>query len=123
MAAYPNPISIGLGLGLRKSAGSLISYATTIKLDGMNYEIWPRSFISVTNHDKYILKKDEPIDNTGKYVSWDKKNVLPMSWMMNSVDSIIVATIAYYTTTKELWELLHYIFTIKILVIKAAPKH
>ncbi|KAF3780056.1 hypothetical protein EJ110_NYTH40065 [Nymphaea thermarum] len=91
-----------------KIGGNPFSYGSTVKLDGLNYEIWSTSFMmSVTGHrKKYLLEEDEPVIKTGKYALWEEDNSMVMSWIMNSVDSSISPTIAYYTTAKEMWDFL-----------------
>ncbi|KAF3772743.1 Mediator of RNA polymerase II transcription subunit 23 [Nymphaea thermarum] len=62
------------GLGeVLKIGGNPFSFGSTVKLDGLNYEIWSRSFMmSVTGH-------------SGKYASWEEDNNMVMSWIMNLV--------------------------------------
>lgn len=46
----------------QKIMSNFLSYATLIILDGMNYDIWSRSFMMyiVGNDKKYILVDDKP---------------------------------------------------------------
>ncbi|KAF3772741.1 hypothetical protein EJ110_NYTH57106 [Nymphaea thermarum] len=91
-----------------KGGGNPFSYGSTVKLDGHNYELWSRSFmLSVKGHQKkHIIEEDEPINKTGKYITWEEDDSMVMSWMMNSVQPQIASTIAYYTTAKEMWDFL-----------------
>ncbi|KAF3780475.1 hypothetical protein EJ110_NYTH39156 [Nymphaea thermarum] len=90
-----------------KMAGNSFSYGTTMKLNGSNYEIWSRVFImSVAGHrKKYIL-------------AWDEDNYIVMSWIMNSVESHIAPTIAYYTKAKDMWSFLRKTYSHATNVIK-----
>ncbi|KAF3792378.1 hypothetical protein EJ110_NYTH10418 [Nymphaea thermarum] len=101
-------------------AGNSFSYGTTIKLNGSNYEIWSRVFImSVAGHrKKYILEEDEPIEKKGIYAAWDEDNYIVMSWIMNSVESHIAPTIAYYTKAKDMWSFLRKTYSHATNVIK-----
>ncbi|KAF3786683.1 hypothetical protein EJ110_NYTH24850 [Nymphaea thermarum] len=101
-------------------AGNSFSYGTTIKLNGSNYEIWSRVFImSVVGHrKKYILEEDEPIEKKGIYAAWDEDNYIVMSWIMNSVESHIAPTIAYYTKAKDMWSFLRKTYSHATNVIK-----
>lgn len=54
----------------QKSAGNLLLYPTSRKVDGMNYDIWSYSFTMLV---------------TGNIIN-EKDNGLVMSWLMNSVD-------------------------------------
>ncbi|KAF3771502.1 hypothetical protein EJ110_NYTH60209, partial [Nymphaea thermarum] len=91
-----------------KGGGNPFSYGSTVKLDGHNYELWSRSFmLSVKGHrKKHIIEEDEPINKTGKYITWEEDDSMVMSWMMNSVQPQIASTITYYTTAKEMWDFL-----------------
>ncbi|KAF3781891.1 hypothetical protein EJ110_NYTH35326 [Nymphaea thermarum] len=103
-----------------KMAGNSFSYGTTMKLNGSNYEIWCRVFImSVAGHrKKYILEEDEPIEKKGIYAVWDEDNYIVMSWIMNSVESHIAPTIAYYTKAKDMWSFLRKTYSHATNVIK-----
>ncbi|XP_049932639.1 uncharacterized protein LOC126409898 [Nymphaea colorata] len=103
-----------------KMAGNSFSYGTTMKLNGSNYEIWSRVFImSVAGHrKKYILEEDEPIEKKGIYAAWDEDNYIVMSWIMNSVESHIAPTIAYYTKAKDMWSFLRKTYSHATNVIK-----
>ncbi|KAF3785131.1 hypothetical protein EJ110_NYTH28778 [Nymphaea thermarum] len=103
-----------------KMAGNSFSYGTTMKLNGSNYEIWSRVFImSVAGHrKKYILEEDEPIEKKGIYAAWDEDNYIVMSWIMNSVESHIAPTIAYYTKAKDMWSFLRKTYLHATNVIK-----
>ncbi|KAF3782736.1 hypothetical protein EJ110_NYTH24484 [Nymphaea thermarum] len=87
-----------------KGAGNPFSYGSIIKLDGHNYELWSRSFmLSIKGHRKqHIIEEDEPIDKSGKYMTWEEDDNMVMTWIMNSVQPQIVSTITYYTTAKEI---------------------
>ncbi|KAF3779027.1 hypothetical protein EJ110_NYTH42346 [Nymphaea thermarum] len=101
-------------------AGNSFSYGTMIKLNGSNYEIWSRVFImSVAGHmKKYILEEDEPIEKKRIYAAWDEDNYIVMSWIMNSVESHIAPTIAYYTKAKDMWSFLRKTYSHATNVIK-----
>ncbi|KAF3785551.1 hypothetical protein EJ110_NYTH27505 [Nymphaea thermarum] len=101
-------------------AENSFSYGTTIKLNGSNYEIWSRVFImSVAGHEKkYILEEDEPIEKKWIYAAWDEDNYIVMSWIMNSVESNIAPTIAYYTKAKDMWSFLRKTYSHATNVIK-----
>ncbi|KAF3779533.1 hypothetical protein EJ110_NYTH41272 [Nymphaea thermarum] len=88
-----------------KMAENFFSYGTMIKLNGLNCQIWSKVFImSVAGHrKKYIIEEDEPTEKKGIYVVWDEDNYIVMSWIMNSVESHIAPTIAYYTKANEMW--------------------
>ncbi|KAF3776054.1 hypothetical protein EJ110_NYTH48327 [Nymphaea thermarum] len=103
-----------------KMAGNSFSYGTTIKLNGSNYEIWSRVFImSVAGRrKKYILEEDEPTEKKRIYAAWDEDNYIVMSWIMNSVESHIAPTIAYYTKAKEMWSFLRKTYSHATNVIK-----
>ncbi|KAF3772726.1 hypothetical protein EJ110_NYTH55860 [Nymphaea thermarum] len=61
--------------------------------------------LSVTGHrKKHIIEEDEPINKTGKYITWEEDDSMVMSWMMNSVQPQIASTITYYTTAKEMYQ-------------------
>ncbi|KAF3783840.1 hypothetical protein EJ110_NYTH31589 [Nymphaea thermarum] len=91
-----------------KVVGNPFSYGSTVKLDGYNYEIWSRMFMmSVVGHRKdHIIDEDEPSIKTGKYATWKEDNSIVMSWIMNSVQTDIAPTLAYYTTAKHMWTFL-----------------
>ncbi|KAF3790652.1 hypothetical protein EJ110_NYTH16100 [Nymphaea thermarum] len=91
-----------------KSGGNPFSYGSTVKLDGSNYEIWSRVFMmSVIGHQKeHVIEEKEPVEKSGKYVSWKGDNNIVMSWIMNSVQPQIASTIAYYTSAKQMWDFL-----------------
>ncbi|KAF3793252.1 hypothetical protein EJ110_NYTH10030 [Nymphaea thermarum] len=75
--------------------------------------------MSVAGHrKKYILEEDEPIEKKGIYVAWDEDNYIVMSWIMNSVESHIAPTIAYYTKAKEMWSFLRKTYTHATNIIK-----
>ncbi|KAF3771961.1 hypothetical protein EJ110_NYTH56987 [Nymphaea thermarum] len=103
-----------------KMAGNSFSYGTTIKLDGSNYEIWSRVFMmSVAGHrKKYILEEDEPLEKKGIYATWDEDNNIVMSWILNSVESRIAPTIAYYIKARDMWSFLKKTYSHATNVIK-----
>ncbi|KAF3778361.1 hypothetical protein EJ110_NYTH32764 [Nymphaea thermarum] len=94
--------------GEYKVSGNLLSFGSTVKLDGSNYEIWRRVFMmSVKGHrKKHVIEEEEPLNKTGKYSTWEEDNNIVMSWIMNSVQAHITPTIAYYTSAKHMWEFL-----------------
>ncbi|KAF3786509.1 hypothetical protein EJ110_NYTH11716 [Nymphaea thermarum] len=96
-----------------KSGGNSFSYGSTVKLDGSNYEIWSRVFMmSVIGHQKeHVIEENEPVEKSGKYVSWKGDNNIVMSWIMNSVQSQIASTIAYYTSAKQMWDFLKHTYS------------
>ncbi|KAF3772422.1 hypothetical protein EJ110_NYTH57974 [Nymphaea thermarum] len=55
---------------------------------------------------RHIIEEDEPINKTGKYITWEEDDNMVMSWIMNSVQPQIASTITYYTTAKEMWDFL-----------------
>ncbi|KAF3776945.1 hypothetical protein EJ110_NYTH45620 [Nymphaea thermarum] len=91
-----------------KVVGNLFFYGSTVKLDGHNYEIWSRMFMMfVVGHRKdHIIEEDEPSVKTGQYTTWKEDNSIVMSWIMNSVQTNIAPTLAYYTTAKHMWTFL-----------------
>ncbi|KAF3786508.1 hypothetical protein EJ110_NYTH11712 [Nymphaea thermarum] len=100
--------------------GNFFSYGTTIKLNGSNYEIWYRVFtMLVAGHSKkYILEEDEPTKKKGIYATWDEDNYIIMSWIMNSVESHIAPTIAYYIKAKDIWSFLSKTYSHATNVVK-----
>ncbi|KAF3788423.1 hypothetical protein EJ110_NYTH20863 [Nymphaea thermarum] len=63
--------------------------------------------MSVIGHQKeHVIEKNEPVDKSGKYISWKGDNNIVMSWIMNSVQPQIASTIAYYTSAKQMWDFL-----------------
>ncbi|KAF3777146.1 hypothetical protein EJ110_NYTH46591 [Nymphaea thermarum] len=94
--------------GEYKVSGNLLSFGSTVKLDGSNYEIWSRVFMmSIKGHKKkHVIEEEEPLTKTGKYSTWEENNNIVMSWIMNSMQAHITPTIAYYTSAKHMWEFL-----------------
>ncbi|KAF3774081.1 hypothetical protein EJ110_NYTH48291 [Nymphaea thermarum] len=63
--------------------------------------------MSVIGHQKeHVIEENEPVEKSGKYVSWKGDNNIVMSWIMNSVQPQIASTIAYYTSAKQMWDFL-----------------
>ncbi|KAF3782916.1 hypothetical protein EJ110_NYTH33369 [Nymphaea thermarum] len=91
-----------------KVVGNPFFYGCTVKLDSHNYEIRSQMFMmSVVGHQKdHIIEEDEPSIKTGKYTTWKEDNSIVMSWIMNSVQTDIAHTLAYYTTAKHMWTFL-----------------
>ncbi|KAF3787002.1 hypothetical protein EJ110_NYTH23763 [Nymphaea thermarum] len=56
--------------------------------------------------ERDTIEEDEPIDKSGKYLTWEEDDNMVMSWIMESVQPQIASTITYYTTAKEMWEFL-----------------
>ncbi|KAF3785221.1 hypothetical protein EJ110_NYTH28490 [Nymphaea thermarum] len=63
--------------------------------------------MSVKGHrKKHVIEEEEPLTKTEKYSTWEEDNNIVMSWIMNSVQTHITPTIAYYTSAKHMWEFL-----------------
>ncbi|KAF3771978.1 hypothetical protein EJ110_NYTH59055 [Nymphaea thermarum] len=63
--------------------------------------------MSVIGHQKeHVIEENEPVEKSGKYISWKGDNNIVMSWIMNSVQPQIASTIAYYTSAKQMWDFL-----------------
>ncbi|KAF3775146.1 hypothetical protein EJ110_NYTH51170 [Nymphaea thermarum] len=79
-----------------------------------------RVFImSVAGHrKKYVLEEDEPTEKRRIYAVWDEDNYIVMSWIMNSVESHIAPTIAYYTKAKNMLSFLRKTYSHTTNVIK-----
>ncbi|KAF3775077.1 hypothetical protein EJ110_NYTH50209 [Nymphaea thermarum] len=54
----------------------------------------------------HIIDEDEPSVKTGKYATWKEDNSIVLSWIMNSVQTDIALTLAYYTIAKHMWTFL-----------------
>ncbi|KAF3792633.1 hypothetical protein EJ110_NYTH11205 [Nymphaea thermarum] len=63
----------------------------------------PRSAFDDKEH---VIEENEPVEKSGKYVSWKGDNNIVMSWIINSVQPQIASTIAYYTSAKQMWDFL-----------------
>ncbi|KAF3774482.1 hypothetical protein EJ110_NYTH53031 [Nymphaea thermarum] len=117
--SYPPTRRRSKGSNEYKMAGNSFSYGATIKPDCSNYEIWSTVFMmSVAGHrKKYILEENESTEKKWKYATWDEDNTIVMSWIINSVESRIAPTIAYYTKAKDMWSFLRKTYSriIKIL--------
>ncbi|KAF3778367.1 hypothetical protein EJ110_NYTH43367 [Nymphaea thermarum] len=48
---------------------------------------------------RHIIEEDEPIDKSGKYMTWEEDDNMVMSWIMNSVQPQIASTITYCRNT------------------------
>ncbi|KAF3784837.1 hypothetical protein EJ110_NYTH29574 [Nymphaea thermarum] len=94
--------------GEYKVSENLLSFGSTVKLDGSNYEIWSRVFMmSVKGHrKKHVIEEEELLIKTRKYSTWEEDNNIVMSWIVNSAQAHITPTIAYYTSSKHMWEFL-----------------
>ncbi|XP_038678926.1 uncharacterized protein LOC119980334 [Tripterygium wilfordii] len=84
-----------------------------IRFTGKNYSSWEFQFqLFVTGKDLWGLidgSDPAPTDPT-KLASWNVKNARVMTWMLGSVDPLIVLNLRPYKTAKSMWEYLKKVY-------------
>lgn len=82
-----------------------ITRITPNLLDGNNYKDWSYSARMAIGGAKRLGHIDgrieEPLKDDPKYSEWVSKNMLVMSWILNSMEESLVANFKYFDTSKE----------------------
>ncbi|MFV0960827.1 hypothetical protein QML37_31535, partial [Klebsiella pneumoniae] len=91
-----------------KSFLNPISFISSVKLDGHNYEVWSRMFkMSIVGYKKkHIIEEDEPSHKIGRDASWEEDNGVVMAWLINNVEPKIANHLCFYKTAKRMWDFL-----------------
>lgn len=81
---------------------------TTIRLNGDNFLRWSQSvsmYIWGRRKMGYLADdKKAPAEADPAYSTWDAKNSMVMTWLVNSMEEDISSNYMCYPTAQELWE-------------------
>ena len=81
---------------------------TTIRLNGDNFLRWSqavRMYIRGRGKMGYLTGETKaPICTDPAYATWDVKNSMVMTWLVNSMEEDISSNYMCYSTAQELWE-------------------
>ncbi|XP_059638929.1 uncharacterized protein LOC132281222 [Cornus florida] len=79
---------------------------TNIRFNGDNYLRWSQSvqmYIRGRGKIGYLTgDKKAPVSEDPMYVTWDAKNSMVMTWLVNSMDEDISSSYMCHSTAKEL---------------------
>ena len=85
---------------------------TTVKLNGFNYLLWAqafRIFIGVQDKLAYLLEPPPTTADT-TYKTWLSSDYYVMTWLLNSLEENISASVIFLSTAKEMWDTLEVMY-------------
>ena len=90
-----------------------VSVGTTVKFNGRNYALWSkafRTFLGSQGHDHHLVDKmSDPKDS--KYAAWRQSDCIVNTWMLNSLEPEIAASVGLTSTAKEMWDAIKEMFS------------
>ncbi|XP_061341652.1 uncharacterized protein LOC133287968 [Gastrolobium bilobum] len=76
-------------------------------LDGTNYSSWSRAMlIALTAKNKFVFvdgSVPRPADAELLFPSWNRCNLMVISWLLNSVTKAIVDSLIYFSNVSDVW--------------------
>ena len=83
-----------------------VSVGTTVKFNGRNYTLWSQVFVLSWVHKVVtIILADKMLDpKDSEYAAWCQYDGLVKTWMLNSLEPEIAASVGLTSTAKEMWD-------------------
>ncbi|RVW20849.1 Retrovirus-related Pol polyprotein from transposon RE1 [Vitis vinifera] len=96
-----------------------VSVGTTVKFNGRNYALWSqafRTFLGSQGHDHHLVDKmSDPKDS--KYAAWRQSDCIVNTWMLNSLEPEIAASVGLTSTAKEMWDAIKEMFSNDVWIL------